>query len=249
MNTPISLLDVLRDNERLQLENARLKEENESLKQELAQYYHAQPSKSASQPPQTPKEPDKSSPMYTLYSDEKGALFRSVFRGREDVFARRWRSASSGKRGYQPVCENEWRADLCDKKQYKCSECPNRRLASLSDRDIFNHLSGNDPNGRDVIGLFPVLTDNTCYLLCADFDDKNSEHGYKEDNASLVSLMNTGITLISSPDISCRCAVIDKKLIWYGSINYLGRNSAEDNAMRFEDASLASDLLDILSPR
>ena len=181
MEAPISILDLLKDNERLQLENARLKEENERLKQELAQYREVQPSKLATQPAQLPIEPDKFSPMFTLSSDEKVALFRSVFRGREDVFARRWHSASSSKSGYQPVCENEWRSDLCDKKQYKCSECPNRRLASLSDRDIFNHLSGNDSNGRDVIGLFPILADNTCFLLCADFDDKNSEHGYKED--------------------------------------------------------------------
>ena len=177
MEAPISILDLLKDNERLQLENARLKEENERLKQELAQYREVQPSKPATQPVQLPIEPDKFSPMFTLSSDEKVALFRSVFRGREDVFARRWHSASSSKSGYQPVCENEWRSDLCDKKQYKCSECPNRRLASLSDRDIFNHLSGNDPNGRDVIGLFPVLADNTCFLLCADFEFIGNRRG------------------------------------------------------------------------
>ncbi len=118
--------------------------------------------------------------MYTLSADAKVALFRSIFRGREDVFARRWQSAK-GKSGYQPVCSNEWRSDLCNKKQYKCNECPHRQLSPLTDRDIFEHLSGNDPNGRDVIGLFPVLADNTCYFLCADFDDKNSEHGYQED--------------------------------------------------------------------
>ena len=161
MDVPISILDLLKDNERLQKENARLAKENECLQQELAQYRQSQSSISISQP-SAPIEPDKSSPMFILSSEEKVALFRSIFRGREDVFARRWHSASSGKSGYQPVCENEWRSDLCNKKQYKCSECPNRCLASLTDRDIFNHLTGNDPNGRDVIGLFPVLADNTC---------------------------------------------------------------------------------------
>ena len=189
MDVPISILDLLKDNERLQKENALLTEEIEHLRQELALYRQSQPSIPPTQP-SVPIEPDKSSPMFTLSSDEKVTLFRSVFRGREDVFARRWHSASSGKSGYQPVCENEWRSDLCDKKQYKCSECPNRRLASLTDRYIFNHLSGNDSNGRDVIGLFPVLADNTCYLLCADFDDKNSEHGYKEDVLTYKSICN-----------------------------------------------------------
>ena len=174
MNTPISLPDLLRANGRLQRENARLIAENALLKQEIACLKQTEPPK-----PQNPK-PDKSSPMYTLSADAKVALFRSIFRGREDVFARRWQS-SAGKSGYQPVCANEWRSDFCDKKQYKCSECPNRKLSPLTDRDIFEHLSGNDPNGRDVIGLFPILQDNTCYFLCADFDDKNSEHGYQED--------------------------------------------------------------------
>ncbi len=174
MNTPISILEVLRDNERLQRENAQLIEENTSLRQELARLKSPTPS-----PPAVHVQ-DKSSPMYTLSSDEKVALFRSVFRGRDDVFARRWQS-SSGKSGYQPVCANEWRSDLCDKKRYRCSECPNRRLSPLTDRDIFNHLAGNDPHGRDVVGLFPLREDSTCCLLCADFDDKNSEHGYKDD--------------------------------------------------------------------
>ena len=174
MNTPISLLDVLRSNEWLQRENARLIAENASLKQEIARLKQTEPPKPQNQ------QPDKSSPMYTLSADAKVALFRCIFRGREDVFARRWQSAT-GKSGYQPVCANEWRSDLCNKKQYKCNECPHRQLSPLTDRDIFEHLSGNDPNGRDVIGLFPVLADNTCYFLCADFDDKNSEHGYQED--------------------------------------------------------------------
>lgn len=187
MDAPYNIQEVLRENERLKLQVAQLEEENTRLKNQITELQH--PELKTPPLPELPI-PDKSSPMYSLSSDEKVALFRCVFRGREDVFARRWHSASSGKSGYQPVCENEWRTDLCDKKQYKCSECPNRRLAPLTDRDIFNHLLGNDSNGRDVIGLFPVLADNTCYLLCADFDDKNSEHGYKEDVMTYKSICN-----------------------------------------------------------
>ena len=44
--------------------------------------------------------------MQTLSLQEKVELFRSLFRGREDVFARRWYSKASGKGGYQPVCQN-----------------------------------------------------------------------------------------------------------------------------------------------
>lgn len=58
--------------------------------------------------------------------DEKINLFRSLFKGREDVFARRWYSKTTDKSGYQPVCENEWNQEFCDKKKYKCSACPKR---------------------------------------------------------------------------------------------------------------------------
>lgn len=54
---------------------------------------------------------------------EKVELFRSLFVGREDVFARRWHRPKSGKSGYQPVCANEW-SPVCDKKTFKCAECP-----------------------------------------------------------------------------------------------------------------------------
>ena len=57
---------------------------------------------------------------------EKIALFRSLFAGREDVYAWRWYSKTTGKSGYQPACENEWVQGLCDKHVYKCTACPNR---------------------------------------------------------------------------------------------------------------------------
>ncbi len=47
--------------------------------------------------------------------EEKIRLFRSLFRGREDVFARRWYSVQKGKGGYAPVCANEWRYGVCIK--------------------------------------------------------------------------------------------------------------------------------------
>ena len=62
-------------------------------------------------------------------SEEKIKLFRSLFRGREDIYAKRWHSEKSGKSGYQPVCLNEWNTWLCDKWRTKCSECKNRKFA------------------------------------------------------------------------------------------------------------------------
>lgn len=123
-----------------------------------------------------------------LSLQDKINLFRSLFKGREDVFARRWYSKTTGKSGYQPVCQNEWNPQLCDKKKYKCSDCPNRQFARITDNDFYRHLEGKDADSRDVIGLYVLNEDNTCHFLCTDFDDKNCEHGYQDDVLAFVDV-------------------------------------------------------------
>lgn len=127
-------------------------------------------------------------PVFKLSLDERVALFMSLFKGREDVFARRWFSKSTGKAGYQPVCVNEWRRGVCDKKTYKCAECPNRDFAPLTSQDVYRHLEGKDENCCDVVGLYAVMPDNNCSFLCTDFDDKNCKHGYKDDVLAFVGV-------------------------------------------------------------
>ena len=134
----------------------------------------------------TPTE-KKPTAMQNLSLQEKVDLFRSLFKGREDVFARRWYSKTSGKAGYQPVCQNEW-TPMCDKRTFKCADCPNRHFSPLTDNDIYRHLEGKDADGRDVIGLYVLNEDNTCHLLCTDFDDKNCEHGYKNDVLAFIDV-------------------------------------------------------------
>ena len=124
----------------------------------------------------------------SLSLEEKVALFRNLFQGREDVFARRWFSPTTGKSGYQPVCAREWNREYCDKKKFKCAECPNREFQPLGYDDIYRHLEGKDPNGRDVIGVYAILPDNTCQILCCDFDDKSCEHGYQKDVMAYVGV-------------------------------------------------------------
>jgi hypothetical protein len=104
----------------------------------------------------------------------KVELFRSLFRGRDDVYPLRFESQKTGKSGYSPVCANEWTQGLCDKRKVKCVECPNRRFLPVTDDVIRYHLSGVDLNGRDfVAGVYPMLLDETCYFLAMDFDKKN----------------------------------------------------------------------------
>ena len=127
-------------------------------------------------------------PTITLSIDERIRLFQSLFKGREDVFARRWFSKTTGKSGYQPVCINEWKQGICDKKKYRCVICPNRNFAPLTTQDMYLHLEGKDEYCCDVVGLYAIMQDNNCAFLCADFDDKNCKYGYKEDVLAYVGV-------------------------------------------------------------
>ena len=127
-------------------------------------------------------------PTITLSIDERIRLFQSLFKGREDVFARRWFSKTTGKSGYQPVCINEWKQGICDKKKYRCAICPNRNFAPLTTQDMYRHLEGKDEYCCDVVGLYAIMQDNNCAFLCADFDDKNCKYGYKEDVLAYVGV-------------------------------------------------------------
>ena len=105
---------------------------------------------------------------------QKFAIFRSLFRGREDIFPRRFESKRTGKSGYQPVCRNEWIRPFCQKPKIKCGECEKRDFIPITDDVIRKHLIGVDPTDRYqreyVIGVYPMLFDETCWFLVVDFD-------------------------------------------------------------------------------
>lgn len=114
----------------------------------------------------------------TFSPQKKIELFRNLFRGRKDVFPRRFESRKTGKSGYQPVCANEWKRGLCGKPKIRCSECPYCEWVPVSDAVIEKHLRGTDERGHDfIIGVYPLLEDETCYFLAVDFDKKN----FRED--------------------------------------------------------------------
>jgi superfamily II DNA or RNA helicase len=105
-------------------------------------------------------------PSSTLSTQQKVTLFGRLFRGRTDVFPIRWEGKSSGKSGYSPACANEWKAGVCDKPRIKCGDCGNRELIPLSNLVLFDHLVG-----KHTVGVYPLLTDDTCHFLAVDFDD------------------------------------------------------------------------------
>ncbi len=107
----------------------------------------------------------KSNISLALPVNQKIELFKKLFKGRSDVFAKRWQNAI-GRSGYSFSCQNEWVKNICNKPRIKCNECPSRAYTALSDQIIYDHLVG-----KKIVGLYPLLTDNTCYLLAVDFDD------------------------------------------------------------------------------
>jgi superfamily II DNA or RNA helicase len=105
---------------------------------------------------------------------DKVALFRRLFAGRNEVFPVRWENAKTGRSGYAPACANEWVKGVCGKPQVKCGECPNHAFIPVSDEVIERHLRGEHRMQRlgagFVAGVYPLLPDETCWFLVADFD-------------------------------------------------------------------------------
>jgi superfamily II DNA or RNA helicase/very-short-patch-repair endonuclease len=115
--------------------------------------------------------------------EQKIALFRSLFRGREDVYPRRFESRSSGKSGYSPVCANEWVTGVCEKPRVKCATCQHRQFLPVTDDVIHRHLAGKDERGGDfVAGVYPMLVDETCYFLAIDLD----KSGWRDDAVAVL---------------------------------------------------------------
>jgi superfamily II DNA or RNA helicase len=119
--------------------------------------------------------PDPASVTMASSISEKIALFRSLFRGREDVLPRRWENPKTGNSGYAPVCQNEWVRGVCGKPQVKCGKCPNQAFISIDDNILHSHLAGKAPGSAAdfTVGVYPMLVDEACWFLAADFDKKS----------------------------------------------------------------------------
>ena len=107
-------------------------------------------------------------------------FFYSMFKGRNDVYTLRSGkpNAKSGKHAYYTQCENFWDPFLCGKRsqnKVRCSECLNQKYKALTGNDLEAHLKGLKQDCSDVVGLYPVLADETCNFLVFDFDDHDEE--------------------------------------------------------------------------
>jgi hypothetical protein len=116
-------------------------------------------------------------------SSAKVDLFRSLFKGRTDVFPARWENRKTDKAGYSPTCANEWVRGICAKPKVKCGQCPHQSFVPVSDDIIARHLRGGAIRSGDfVVGVYPLLADGTCWFLAADFD----KQGWVADAAAFL---------------------------------------------------------------
>jgi superfamily II DNA or RNA helicase len=124
-------------------------------------------------------------------SIEKVELFRRLFAGRPDVFPVRWENRKDGRSGYSPACSNEWAKGICDKPKVKCGACPHQAFIPPSEDIIEKHLRGGSARSGDfVAGVYPLLQDETCWFLAADFD---KESWVDDTRALLATCRSKGI--------------------------------------------------------
>ncbi len=102
-----------------------------------------------------------------LKAEQRVALFRSLFHGRDDVYAVRWENAD-GRSGYMPKADRDWKAYLRAKDQdRKKVDRLTRKFRPITDEVVRGHLVGDY-----TIGIYPLLQDETCRFLAVDFDKK-----------------------------------------------------------------------------
>jgi superfamily II DNA or RNA helicase len=159
--------DVVEEIERAEALLSRLEAEGEqararlaALRVELASLAHAEPGIRVHLQTKLPQPAPRT-------AEEKVGLFRQLFRGRADVFPTRFTSKKTGKPGYAPACTNKFVRGVCELPRVKCGECPNQAFVPVDDAAVLAHLQG-----RHVMGVYPLLEDETCWFLTVDFDKR-----------------------------------------------------------------------------
>ncbi len=107
-------------------------------------------------------------------TQEKLALYRSLFRGRQDVHAHGYRKRDGGI-AYAPACVNEWEHGVCPRtpgQKVSCADCRRQVFLPLDDKTLIRHFKGEDERLKDVVGLYVLDADSKTHVLVLDFDDE-----------------------------------------------------------------------------
>lgn len=120
-------------------------------------------------------------------TDKIASDFFMIFcRGRKDVYDLRYTNPKTGKNGYYTQCFNRWdRGYHIQKKDgVRCKDCELRAYKPVTLPLIKAHMNGTDPNGNDVVAIYPMLENNLCQLLVFDFDN-HAKGAEQEDYANI----------------------------------------------------------------
>jgi len=216
----------------IQDELKRLREENARLRALLAQHGIFLAGLIIPEPASKPQE-FAPSPL-PLTANDKIALFRRLFQGREDVYPRRWESAK-GKSGYAPVCGNEWKPEICRKPQVKCGDCAQRLLLPVTDQAIYDHLSG-----KHTLGVYPLLRDDTCRFLAVDFDEADWREDAKAFMQSCKELAIRAALEISRSGNGAHAWIFFAEAVSANMARLLGSALISTTCNRIRQLSLAS---------
>ncbi len=104
-------------------------------------------------------------------------VFFSMFWGRTDVYSKRTIKKSTGEVNYYTQCHNFWKNGCLriTGSKIKCQDCPKQAYKELKKEQIMEHLRGSAEDATDVIGVFPLLTDDTCRFIVFDFDNHEKD--------------------------------------------------------------------------
>jgi len=136
-------------------------------------------------------------------------FFLMFCRGRKEVYDLRYTNPKTGKTGYYTQCHNRWdsRCHIQRKDGVRCKDCDIQSYKPITLNVIKSHMMGLDPNGNDVVAIYPMLENNMCQLLVFDFDNHskgseqndhaNSDEDWKEEvNALRQICKNLGVDCV-----------------------------------------------------
>lgn len=187
-------LDVaLEENAELHEEIARLRADNARLRSLLGRDIQPVPAglPPVSEPVPAPPPAGAGGLPYADASssaEAKIVLFRALFAGREDVYARRWVSAKSGRTGWSPAEDNPFDKNKAEE---------DRVFWPLTDEAVYHHLDPTRQGRSELhIGLYPLLADDTCRLLACDFDGKDGSDWRADANAYVTACHEAGVPTV-----------------------------------------------------
>jgi len=112
------------------------------------------------------------------FSPDNISFFKSLFQGRQDVYAIHWEK--DGKSGYMPAYKVDWsdyRKHTATGGTFK--DYTNKEYQPFTNEVMLRHFQGSE-----TIGIYPLLEDNTSYFIATDFDNEN----WKESVQKLYSI-------------------------------------------------------------